>query len=144
MRHRTLAIILGFLTLSAHGEEPGVEPILRIETGMHTAKIGRIATDAANRYVVSGSWDKTVRVWELATGRLLQTVRVPIGPGHQGKIFAVGCFDGTPILADAVTGRTIRTCLGGPHYIESLAFAPAYSGKKKGAGARCRPRYRYF
>jgi WD40 repeat protein len=41
------------------------EPILRIETGQHGAMINRIGTDAANRFVVTASDDKTVRIWSL-------------------------------------------------------------------------------
>ena len=36
----------------------------------------------------TGSDDKTVRVWSLPDGRLLRTLRVPIGPGDAGKIYA--------------------------------------------------------
>src|SRR5207245_6568331 len=44
-------------------------------------------------------------VWELATGRLLQTIRVPIGSGHEGKIFAVGLSpDGRTIVCGGFTG----------------------------------------
>jgi WD40 repeat protein len=56
---------------------------------MHTAAITRIGIDAANRYLVTGSEDKTVRVWELASGRLLRTIRPPIGAHNEGKIFSV-------------------------------------------------------
>ena len=45
---------------------PTTEPILRIETEMHTAVIGRIGIDGENRYLVTASDDKTARVWELS------------------------------------------------------------------------------
>src|SRR5439155_25507942 len=106
------------------------ETAVRVETGMHTAVIRRIATDAAaKRYIVTGSDDKTLRVWELATGRLLQTIRVPIGAGNEGKVYAVasspdgrtiacGGFTGPdggeqPIyLLDRATGRMLRRITG--------------------------------
>jgi peptidoglycan hydrolase-like protein with peptidoglycan-binding domain len=68
---------------------PSQDPILRIETGMHVAPIPRIGVDRTCRIAVTGSPDKTVRVWSLPDGRLLRTLRVPIGPGDGGKIFAV-------------------------------------------------------
>src|SRR5436309_618606 len=105
MRHLTLAIILGLLTLSADGEERAAEPILRIETGMHTAMIRRIGTDAENRFLVTGSDDKTVRIWELATGRLLKILRPPIGAGNEGKIYAVAVSpDGNIVACGGWTG----------------------------------------
>ena len=72
-----------------YASEPPKEPILRIETGMHTVTIARIGIDAENRYVATVSNDKTVRVWELFTGRLIRTIRPPIGEGNEGKIYAV-------------------------------------------------------
>jgi len=66
----------------AQSKEPPTAPILRLATGMHTAAIRRIGVDAANRYLVTGALDKTVRVWELATGRLLRTLRPPIDAGR--------------------------------------------------------------
>ena len=65
------------------------EPILRMETGMHTAPINGIAIDSQNRFLVTGSNDKTVRLWELFTGRLLKILRPPIGEGREGMINAV-------------------------------------------------------
>src|SRR5437588_4946678 len=79
------------------------DPLLRLDTGMHTAAIMRIGIDAANRYLVTGSEDKTVRVWELASGRLLRTLRPPIGAGNEGKIFGVALSpDGTTVAAAGV------------------------------------------
>jgi hypothetical protein len=109
---------LFFLTLSvlfflptepaaAQTGEPPREPVLRIETGTHTAAIRRIGVDAANRYLVTASDDKTVRVWELPSGRLLRVIRVPVGAGHEGKLFAVAISpDGGTIAASGFTGIT--------------------------------------
>ncbi len=66
---------------------PSQDPVLRIETGMHVSSIQRIGVDQTCRIAATGSWDKTVRVWTLPEGRLLRTLRVPIGPGNGGKIY---------------------------------------------------------
>ena len=73
---------------------PLAEPIPRIEIGMHTARIQHIGVDAACRLMVTGSYDKTARLWALpesGTGepKLLRVLRVPIGPGNEGSIFGV-------------------------------------------------------
>ena len=73
---------------------PPTEPIPRIETGTHTALIRRIGIDASCRLMVTGSDDKTARLWPLpeqgaGTLKLLRVLRVPIGPGNDGKIDAV-------------------------------------------------------
>jgi hypothetical protein len=46
-----LALWISAGTLAA---EPPADPILRIESGMHSAVISRIGTDAASRYLVTG------------------------------------------------------------------------------------------
>jgi WD40 repeat protein len=56
---------------------------------MHTSRITGIGVDAQNQFVVTGSQDKTIRLWELSTGRLLKIFRPPIGEGPVGMIFAV-------------------------------------------------------
>ena len=68
---------------------PDQRPVLRIETGMHTAPVNRIGVDAACRLMITGSDDKTVRVWSMPDGRLQQVIRLPIGAGNGGKLRAV-------------------------------------------------------
>lgn len=97
--------------------EPPRAPVLRIETGMHTAAINRIGVDAANRYLVTASEDKTIRVWELQTGRLLRVIRVPVGEGALGKLSSLALSpDGSTIAVsgftiDAMADRTISIYL---------------------------------
>lgn len=101
----SLTFFWGYLPTPAPAAEPFPDPILRIETGMHTAMITRIGVDAENRYLVTSSNDKTVRVWELRTGRLIRTLRIPIGHGSEGKIYAVDISpDGRTIACGGWTG----------------------------------------
>ena len=65
------------------------QPVLVVDPGMHTATIRSVAVDAAGCLAVTGSDDKTVRMWSLADGKLLRTIRMPAGPGNIGKIYAV-------------------------------------------------------
>ncbi|MBS4097541.1 MAG: hypothetical protein KGZ83_11985 [Sulfuricella sp.] len=65
-----------------------MQPILRIETGQHLALITRISADAAGRFAVTASEDKTVRVWDGHSGRLLQVLRPPIGDDRLGAVYA--------------------------------------------------------
>ena len=39
------------------------QPELVVDPGMHTARINRLAVDAAGSIAATGSFDKTVRVW---------------------------------------------------------------------------------
>lgn len=130
------------LVTPATAGAPPAEPMLRIETGMHTAMIRRIALDARQRWLVTTSEDKTARVWDLASGRLLQTLRPPHGPGDEGKLYAVALSpDGETVAAagwtgydwersnyvylfQRATGRLLRRVTGLPDVINHLVFSP--------------------
>ncbi|MCJ7784871.1 MAG: hypothetical protein MUP41_13140, partial [Desulfobacterales bacterium] len=84
-----LALIVTILTERAYSSVVPKEPIVRMEMGMHSSIIPSIAVDAQNQFVVTGSWDKTVRLWELSTGRPIRVFRPRIGEGPIGMIFAV-------------------------------------------------------
>lgn len=90
---------------AARAEAPPEDAILRIEAGLHTAPIAAVATDSQNRWAVSASWDKTARVWDIATGKLLRVLRVPMEEGDDGKLFAAAMSpDGQTV---AVGGWTL-------------------------------------
>ncbi len=125
---------------TARTSGPSPNPILRIETGTHTAPIGRIGVDAAGRFLVTGSHDKTVRVWSLPEGQLVQTLRVPIGEGKEGQVYAVAISpDGSTVAAsgwttptgtneniylfDRSSGRLIRRLRGLPIVILHLTYS---------------------
>jgi WD40 repeat protein len=87
------------------GESISIDPILRVEAGMHTAVIRRISTDKDNHLLATASTDKTAKIWELSTGKLLKTLRVPIAAGHEGKVNAVALSpDGKTIAVAGWTG----------------------------------------
>jgi WD40 repeat protein len=99
-RRKGVATVVAALMLAAPAGfalaevQPIEEPILRIETGVHSAPVNSIGVDTACRLLVTGSQDKTARLWALPESgagepKLLRVLRVPIGPGNDGKIFGV-------------------------------------------------------
>lgn len=122
---------------AARAGEPPTAPVLRVEAEMHTAMINRVATDAAGRWVVTASDDKTARVWERATGRPVRVLRPPLGPGNEGKLYAVALSpDGRLVavggwgqsrdhdvyLFDRATGALLARQGGHENVINHLAF----------------------
>jgi WD40 repeat protein len=81
------------------------EPILRIEAGQHGGQIPRIDTDAANKFAVTASYDKTARVWSLPDGQLQRILRLPMDYGDIGKAYAVAISpDASAIAVGGSTG----------------------------------------
>lgn len=118
---------------------PG-EAFLRIDPGMHTAPIWSIGVDEACRQIVTGSTDKTARLWALPEGgrgspALKRVFRVPVAEGREGRVHAValspdgsrvavGASDDGVYIFEAATGR-MTVCLdlqGG--YVNNLVFSP--------------------
>ena len=77
-----------------------------------------MAAPGDGRRAVSGSWDKTLRLWDLATGAALRTLE-----GHSDNVDTVaisaagsralsGSWDNTLRLWDLATGGTLQTLEG--------------------------------
>lgn len=81
-------VLLSILLYPLIGIAQYEDPILTLNTEMHTAKLWRIDTDAAGKYVLTCSNDKTAKLWNAETGKLLQTYRPPIGLGNDGMLYA--------------------------------------------------------
>jgi WD40 repeat protein len=139
-----LFVLVLFTLLSAsrvYTSEISNEPFLRIEMGMHSSIIPSIAVDARNQFIVTGSQDKTVRLWEPSTGRLLKIFRPPIGEGPVGMILAVAispdgktiaCGGRTEIggetsrsiyLFDRESGKLVRRIGGHSYNLLGLAYS---------------------
>lgn len=121
--------------------EPPTAPILRIETGRHTAMVTHIDIDRSGRWLASASADKTVRIWDVKTGDLKRVIRPPIGGSNEGQLNAIaispdstlvacGGFTGTAQSGTSIyvfsreDGRMLVSRKKIPDVIFNLAFSP--------------------
>lgn len=123
---------------------PEPRPFLRIEAGTHTSFIQAIALSRDERRLVTGSSDKTVRLWRLPEGKLERVLRVPIGDDEaDGRIYAVAIApDGHTVAAggsdaayasekqhyvylfDVGSGQIVRRLGPNAGTIRTLRFSP--------------------
>lgn len=84
-----ILVLFASLTTSAEEIRPRQEPQLRLETEGHTARVRGIAVTPDGKLLITGSADKTARLWSLPTGQLVRVIRPPIGTGVFGQVDAV-------------------------------------------------------
>ncbi|KAH8586332.1 putative WD-repeat protein [Bisporella sp. PMI_857] len=105
----------------------------------HSESIWSVAFSPDSRQVVSSSADKTVRLWEAATGATLQTLT-----GHSDSVYSVafspdgkqvvsGSGDNTVRLWDAATGAALQILQSHSGSVYSVAFSP--DGKQVVSGS---------
>jgi WD40 repeat protein len=135
-----LVTIVACSTVSA--VEPPADPILVMEAGVHTAAITKISVDAAGKYFLTASWDKTARLWD-EQGNLLRVFRSPrdttategmlyscaISP--DGATIALGGWTGfnfddqvSIYIYDRATGTMKKRIPGLLDTIQHLSFSP--------------------
>lgn len=90
------------------------EPKLAIQRG-HTGFVFAVAVTPDGKYAVSGSWDSTVKVWDLSGGRELLTLYghenpvTAIAVSRSGKVIASGGRDGGVNIWELPSGSRLES-----------------------------------
>jgi WD40 repeat protein len=72
----------------------------------HTREVNSVAFSPDGRLLASGSFDGTIRLWDVATGSLVRTLKghahyvLSVAFSPDGKLLASGSWDGTLKLWD--------------------------------------------
>ena len=96
----------------------------------HSSSVNSVSITPDGRYAVSGSADKTLRVWDLETGRCVRILE-----GHSNAVNSItiipngryavsGSYDTTVRLWDFETGGGVRTRKGHAAGVNSVSITP--------------------
>jgi serine/threonine protein kinase len=82
------------------------------------------------RYLASGSNDKTIKIWEVATGKQLHTLTghssgvLSVVYSPDGRYLASGSWDDTIKIWEVATGKQLRTLTGHSRAVWSVVYSP--------------------
>ncbi|MBQ5892572.1 MAG: TIR domain-containing protein [Bacteroidales bacterium] len=106
----------------------------------HSDWVDSVAYSPDGKRIISGSGDKTVKIWNANTGQCLKTLK-----GHSRSVYSVAYSpDGTKIISgscdktvkiwDANTGQCLKTLEGHLGWVYSVAYSPDGAKIVSGSG----------
>jgi WD40 repeat protein len=106
-----------------------LEPVVQLG---HNSCVKFLAFYPGGRYLASGIDDKTIKVWDLKTGHLVNTLKKhkdkdrvnSVALSLDGRYLASGCDDMTIKIWEVKTWRLVRTLNDGHKNIRYLTFSP--------------------
>ncbi|MBD2678357.1 MULTISPECIES: AAA family ATPase [Nostoc] len=105
----------------------------------HSSSVLSVAFSPDGKTLASGSNDKTIKLWDVSTGKAIKTLT-----GHSSRVYSVvfspdgktlasGSNDNTIKLWDVSTGKAIKTLTGHSSRVYSVVFSP--DGKTLASGS---------
>ena len=106
-------------------------PLIKTLKG-HVWQVNSVSFSPDGKYVASGSWDKTVKVWNVSSGELMKTLEghpwhvysVSFSPDPDGASIVSGSRDMTVKVWSVESGECVTTFEGHSYYVNSVSFSP--------------------
>jgi tetratricopeptide (TPR) repeat protein len=105
----------------------------------HEGWVRSVGFSPDGKQLASGSADKTIKIWDVTTGKVLNTLKghesrvISVGFSPDGKKLASGSGDKTIKIWDVTTGKVLNTLKGHESGVNSVEFSP--DGEKLASGS---------
>ncbi|MCE2697854.1 MAG: WD40 repeat domain-containing protein, partial [Anabaena sp. 49633_E8] len=96
----------------------------------HESPVSSVGFSPDGKKLASGSGDKTIKIWDVTTGKVLNTLKghegyvLSVGFSPDGKQLASGSGDKTIKIWDVTTGKVLNTLKGHESPVYSVGFSP--------------------
>ncbi|WP_017652978.1 hypothetical protein [Fortiea contorta] len=106
----------------------------------HSNAVISVNFSPSGQQLVSGSYDNTIKLWDVATGKPLKTLSghkdtiISVSFSPSGRQLASGSRDNTIKLWDVTRGKLLKTLYGHSDAVYSVSFSP--DGRQLVSGSR--------
>lgn len=111
----------------------------------HRGSVTGVAVSFDGKWIITGSSDRSARVWDADTGQQLLTLEghtdnvTCVAISSDGRRIVTGSNDGTAKIWDASSGQEILTRANHPDEVRTVAFSPDGNRVAVGGGTSYRP-----